>query len=89
MNLKKFRQAHNLTQTQLANILCVSLRHYQRFEAADFLPKQSAKILSLILALNAKYGSNYMKRDCLKINLDSDKTKEFIRIASNKLLKSG
>jgi len=87
MHLKKLRTTHNLTQTQFANMLCLSLRHYQRCEEADYLPKQSAKILSLIMAMNEMHGANYLKHDCMNIVLNSEKIQKFINEAAKKLLK--
>jgi len=86
MNLETLRKTHNLTQTQFANMLCLSLRQYQRCEAADYLPKQSAKILSLIMAMNEMHGAHYLKHDCLNVALDSEKIKNFIQRASKKIL---
>ena len=84
INLKKLRESHGIKQEQLANMLCLGLRQYQRCEDSNFLSKQASKILALIIKLNKLHGNDYLDIDCLNVVLTTKDVNKIIKIAKTK-----
>ena len=83
LNLRKFREAHGKNQLQMASILGIGLRQYQRHEAAGTLTNQLAKTFALIIKMNEMHGDNYMKADFSGIKLSASEVNKIIKNASS------
>lgn len=69
LNLKEFRKKNNMTQTDFAKRLIMSLRHYQRCEEANYLPPQAEKIFVLTVKMEKIHGILFKNKDVLKVKL--------------------